>query len=74
VPGAYDIKTEIIVKRRVSVTGSPSNMPLINAEDASRAFRVKVSQGLMLLDRRGGTSLMTTFSLHSPVASWRSST
>ena len=43
VDGAYDIEEEIIVTRRVTVMGSPATMPVINAGEASRAFRVKVS-------------------------------
>lgn len=42
VDGAYDIKEEIIVSRRVTVMGNPSTMPTIDAAAASRAFRVKV--------------------------------
>jgi len=30
------------VTRRVTVTGNPATMPVIDANDASRAFRVKV--------------------------------
>lgn len=44
-PDAYRIVKEIIVRRRVVVTGRPSTMPLINAEDANRAFRVIVRGG-----------------------------
>lgn len=47
--GAYDIKHEIYVTRRVTVTGNPSTMPIIDASDASRAFRVKVRRGTSLL-------------------------
>jgi len=42
VVGAYDIEEEIIVTRRITVTGSPGSLPIINAKEASRAFRVKV--------------------------------
>jgi hypothetical protein len=38
------VEKEALVTRRVTVTGTPSTMPVINAQDASRAFRVKVSE------------------------------
>jgi len=40
--GAYDIEKQIIVTRRGTVTGNPATMPVIDANDASRAFLVKV--------------------------------
>jgi hypothetical protein len=39
---AYFIEKEIIVSRRVSVAATPATMPVISAQAAARAFRVKV--------------------------------
>lgn len=40
--GAYDVPKEIVVARRVSVSGTPAIMPVLNAQAAERIFRVKV--------------------------------
>lgn len=48
VKGAYEVDSEAIVTRRVTVTGTPSTMPLIDAREASRAFRVKVGDNEFL--------------------------
>lgn len=49
--GAYEVDTEAIVTRRVTVTGTPSTMPLIDAREASRAFRVKVGNKQLWVTR-----------------------
>ena len=40
--GAYDIEEEIIITRRVLIRGTPARMPVIDAGEAARSFRVKV--------------------------------
>lgn len=39
----YDMEDEVYVERRVVVQGSPATMPMLDAGEGIRSFRVKVS-------------------------------
>jgi len=40
----YEVEEEIVISRRLTIQGNPAIMPMIDAEESSRAFRVVVSR------------------------------
>ena len=40
----YELEEEIVISRRLTIQGNPAIMPMIDADESSRAFRVVVSR------------------------------